>query len=80
MKRIFFLFIIVGFFTFTTNFAFSQEVGLATFQETAQVIIDKRTQEVTASLTLQTTSIQEIKVPSDLEKKIRDATSPELVA
>lgn len=72
MNRIFLLFALVGIFTFTTNFAFSQEVGLATFQETAQVIIDKRSQEVTASLTLQTTSIQEIKIPTELEKKIRD--------
>ncbi|MGA0296712.1 MAG: hypothetical protein ACO3K2_05215 [Nitrosopumilaceae archaeon] len=72
MKRIFLLFVIAGVFAFTTNFAFSQEVGLATFQETAQVIVDKRSQEVTASLTLQTTSIQEIKIPSDLEKRIRD--------
>ena len=72
MKRIFLVFAIVGIFAFTTNFAFSQEIGLATFQETAQVIVDKRSQEVTASLTLQTTSIQEIKVPSDLEKKIRE--------
>ena len=72
MQRIFLLFVIAGVFTFTTNFAFSQEMSLATFQETAQVIIDKRSQEVTASLTLQTTSIQEIKIPIDLEKKIRD--------
>ena len=72
MKRIFLVFAIVGIFAFTTNFAFSQEIGLATFQETAQVIVDRRSQEVTASLTLQTTSIQEIKVPSDLEKKIRE--------
>ena len=37
-----------------TNFAFSQEMNLATFQETAQIIIDKRiSQNVTASITLQ---------------------------
>jgi hypothetical protein len=73
MKRIFLLFAIVGIFVFTTNFAFSQDIGLATFQEMAQVIVDKsKSQEVTASVTLQTTSIQEIKIPSDLEKRIRD--------
>jgi len=37
------------------------------------VLVDKsKTQDVTASITLQTTSIQEIKIPSELEKKIRD--------
>jgi hypothetical protein len=44
---------------------------LATFQETAQVIIDKSiSKNVTASITLQSTSIQEIKIPSELEQKI----------
>lgn len=53
--------------------AFSQEIGLATFQETAQVLIDKSiSQNVTASITLQSTSIQEIKIPIELEQKIRE--------
>ena len=57
----------------SVNYAYSQEVGLATFQEIAQIIIDKRiSQNVTASITLQSTSIQEIKIPRDLEQKIRD--------
>lgn len=57
----------------TTNFAFSQEMDLATFQETAQIIIDKRmSQNVTASITLQSTSIQEIKIPTELEQRIRE--------
>ena len=67
------LFIIIGLFTTSVNFSYSQDAGLATFQETAQVLIDKRTQEVTSSITLQTTSIQEIKIPSDLEKEIRES-------
>lgn len=55
------------------NQAFSQEMGLATFQETAQVVIDKSiSQNVTAAITLQSTSIQEIKIPAELEKKIRE--------
>ncbi len=58
---------------FSVNFAYSQEIGLATFQETAQVIIDKSiSQNVTASITLQSTSIQEIKIPSELEQRIRE--------
>ncbi len=73
MQKIIVLFVLAGILIITTNYAYSQDVRLATFQETAQVLVDKsRTQDVTASITLQTTSIQEIKIPSELEKKIRD--------
>ena len=55
------------------SYAYSQEMGLATFQEIAQVIVDKSiSQNVTASITLQSTSIQEIKIPAELEQKIRE--------
>jgi len=57
----------------SANYAYSQEVSLATFQETAQIIIDKSiSQKITASITLQSTSIQEIKIPAELEQKIRE--------
>lgn len=57
----------------TTNFVYSQEISHATFQESAQIIIDKSiSQNVTASITLQSTNIQEIKIPAELEKKIRE--------
>jgi hypothetical protein len=57
----------------STSFTYAQEMNLATFQETAQIIIDKKiSQNVTASITLQSTSIQEIKIPSELEKRIRE--------
>jgi len=73
MQKIIVLFVLAGILIITTNYAYSQDVSLATFQETAQVLVDKsKTQDVTASITLQTTSIQEIKIPSELEKKIRD--------
>jgi hypothetical protein len=73
MQKIIIVLALVGFFAITTNYAYSQDASLATFQETAQVIIDKsRSQNVTASITLQTTSIQEIKIPSELEKNIRE--------
>jgi len=73
MQKIIVLLVLAGILIITTNYAYSQEVSLATFQETAQVLVDKsRTQDVTASITLQTTSIQEIRIPSDLERKIRD--------
>ena len=73
MQKIIILFVLVGIVAITTNYAYSQEVKLATFQETAQVIIDKsRSHDVTASITLQSTSIQEIQIPAELEQKIRE--------
>lgn len=73
MKRELIFFSIIVLMIFPINQAFSQEMSLATFQETAQVLIDKSiSQNVTASITLQTTSIQEIKIPAELEKKIRE--------
>ncbi|MGH1567984.1 MAG: hypothetical protein ACRBBZ_02090 [Nitrosopumilus sp.] len=71
-KKIIF-FGIITLITISTNYAYSQEMSLSTFQETAQIVIDKRiTQNVTASITLQSSSIQEIKVPAELEQRIRE--------
>jgi len=71
-KKLFFLSLIV-LIGISTNYAYSQEISLATFQETAQIIVDKSiSQNVTASITLQSTSIQEIKIPAELEQKIRE--------
>lgn len=57
----------------SVNYAFSQEIGLSTYQETAQFFVDKSiSKNVTASITLQTTSIQEIKIPAELEQRIRE--------
>jgi hypothetical protein len=57
----------------SSNYAYSEEVSFATFQETAQIIVDKSiSQNVTAAITLQSTSIQEIKIPAELEQKIRE--------
>ena len=39
-KKIFFLTLII-LIGISTNYAYSQEVSLATFQETAQIIVDK---------------------------------------
>jgi len=53
--------------------AHAQELQLATFQETAQVLVDRTLSgNVTASVTLQSTSNQEIKIPSDLNQRILD--------
>jgi len=51
----------------------AQDPQLATFQETAQIIIDKRiSNNVTAAISLQSTSNQEIRIPIELSKKIQD--------
>ncbi len=72
MRNILFLILTITLIGISSNYAYSQEIGLATFQETAQIIIDKSiTQKVTASITLQSTSIQEIKIPVELEQEIR---------
>ncbi len=71
-KNLFFLTLII-LIGISTNYAYSQEISLATFQEIAQIIVDKSiSQNVTASITLQSTSIQEIKIPAELEQKIRE--------
>ena len=73
MQKILLFLAMAGVIAISTNYAYSQEVNLATFQETAQVIVDKSiSQNVTASITLQSTSIQEIKIPAELEQKIRE--------
>ena len=73
MQKLVFLFFLVAMIGISVNYSYSQEMSLATFQETAQVIIDKSiSQNVTASITLQSTSIQEIKIPAELEQRIRE--------
>ena len=73
MRSIFLLFPLIVLLIIPINYSHSQEIGLATFQETAQVLIDKSmTNKVTSSITLQTTSIQEITIPAELEQKIRE--------
>lgn len=62
------------FLLFATDYASAQKPQLATFQEISQVIVDQKlSNNVTASITLQTTSNQEIRIPTELEKKILDA-------
>ncbi len=73
MYKIIILIVITGFSFFGLIDAHAQEVKLATFQETAQVFFDQQiSQSVTASITLQSTSNQEIRIPSELEQKIRE--------
>ena len=73
MQNGLFLMTLITLIMISSNYAYSQEVSLATFQETAQIIIDKTiSQNVTTSITLQSTSIQEIKIPAELEQRIRE--------
>jgi len=73
MLKIIFTIILIIFIGISANQAYAQEIGLATFQESAQVIIDNKiSQETIASITLQSSNIQEIKIPLEFEQKIRD--------
>ena len=73
MLKIILLIAIIGIAGISTNYAYSQEIGLATFQESAQVIIDKKINfESIASITLSSSNIQEIIIPIELEQKIRE--------
>ena len=56
---------------FSTYTAYAQQPKLATFHETAQVIIDQKFQNQTStSISVISTSNQEIRVPVELDKKI----------
>ena len=73
MQKIIMFLLVIGSIGIFTNFSYSQEIGLATFQETAQVVIDQSiSQNVTASITMQSTSVQEIRIPAELEQKLRE--------
>ena len=73
MLKIIFAIILIIFIGISANQIYAQEIGLATFQESAQVIIDNKiSQETKASITLQSSNIQEIKIPLEFEQKIRD--------
>ena len=73
MLKIIFILAIIGIVGISTNYVYSQEIGLATFQESAQIIIDKKMfNKTTTSITLLSSNLQEIKIPSELEQKIRE--------
>jgi hypothetical protein len=74
MLKIILIIAIIGIVGVSTNYAYSQEIGLATFQESAQVIIDKKINyESITSITLSSSNIQEIIIPTELEQKIRES-------
>ena len=72
LKIIFFSFLIT-FTGISIDQAYSQQMELSTFQESSQVIIDEKISQTNiASITLLSTNIQEIKIPTELESKIRE--------
>lgn len=73
MYKIIVLIAIIGLSFYNISYVFAQEQTpqIATFQETAQILIDKQiSNDVTASITLQSTSNQEIRIPSELQQQI----------
>ena len=71
MLKIIFITSLIVFMGVSTNYAFSQEISLSTFQETAQVIIDEKIDHKSiASVTLLSSNIQEIKIPIEIKQKI----------
>ena len=73
MLKIIMIIMCVWIIAISTNSAYSQEINLATFQESAQLLIDNKiSQETITSITLLSSNIQEIKIPMEFEQKIRD--------
>ena len=73
MLKIIFVISIIMVIGISTNYVHSQEIGLSTFQESAQVIIDKKISNTSiVSITLLSSNLQEIKIPTELEQKIRE--------
>ena len=73
MLKIIFLSFLITFTGISIDQAYSQEIELSTFQESAQVIIDEKISQTNiASITLLSTNIQEIKIPTELENMIRE--------
>ena len=73
MLKIIFIISIIMVIGISTNYAHSQEISLSTFQESAQVIIDKKISNTSiTSITLHSSNLQEIKIPTELEQKIRE--------
>ena len=73
MIKIIMMVMCIGVIGISTNSAYSQEINLATFQESAQLFIDNKiSQESITSITLLSSNIQEIIIPIEFEQKIRD--------
>jgi hypothetical protein len=68
-------FLLIFVITYSVDNVFAEQARLATYHEIAQVIVDQRiSNNVTASISLQTTSIKEFQIPPELDAKIRNNT------
>jgi hypothetical protein len=66
--------IVLSLFFFSAISVYAQQPQLATYRETAQILVDHKFQNLTtAFITLSTTSPLEMRVPPELDKKIHDA-------
>lgn len=67
--------LLIFFIGYATSDTFADQARLATYHEVAQVFVDQKiSNNVTASISLQTTSIQEFQIPPELDAKIRNST------
>lgn len=68
-------FLLIFVVVYSAGNVFAEQARLATYHEIAQVIVDQKiSNNVTASISLQTTSIQEFQIPPELDAKIRNNT------
>jgi len=73
MLKIIFIAVLIGVIGISIEQGYSQEIGLSTFQESAQVIIDEKISKTNiVSITLLSTNTQEIIIPIELEEKLRE--------
>ena len=73
MRNVLLFLALISLIAISSNYAYSQEISLSTFHEIVQIKIDKNTsQNITASIVLQSTNIQEIQIPIEFEQKIRE--------
>lgn len=74
MYSIFAILSLVLILGFTTS-VFAEEPRLSTYHETATILVDQKiSNNVTASVSLQTTSLHEFQIPPALDEKIRNNT------
>ena len=73
MLKLIMMIMVISITGISVNSAYSQEINLSTFQESAQLLIDNKiSQETITSITLLSSNIQEIKIPMEFEQKIKD--------
>ncbi|TBR22213.1 MAG: hypothetical protein EPO63_07695 [Candidatus Nitrosotenuis sp.] len=69
-------FLLIFVIVYSAGNVFAEQARLATYHEIAQVVVDQKlSNNVTASISLQTTSIKEFQIPPELDAKIRNDTA-----